>query len=153
MQCSHKVTNLVLSGGRLVSVVSDNLVWVTVSYCGWLQIDSDVEVLVIKLKSDTLWLFVQTFTGDTLTTSQSTARTAAKVWQKEHQKRCEHQGDDSVEGKEDEEATIPILAGVNVPQPVFFCSIEPPSMAYQKQLEHALECLQKEDPSLKVVYL
>ena len=54
MQCSHKVTNLVLSGGRLVSVVSDNLVWVTVSYCGWLQIDSDVEVLVIKLKSDTL---------------------------------------------------------------------------------------------------
>ena len=39
MQRSHKVTNLVLSGGRLVSVVSDKLVWVTVSYCGWLQID------------------------------------------------------------------------------------------------------------------
>ena len=54
MRRSHRVTNLVLSGGRLVWVVSDKLVWVTMSYCGWLQIDCDVEVLVIKLKSDTL---------------------------------------------------------------------------------------------------
>ena len=37
-----------------------------------------------------------------------------------------------------------------IPSPVFFCSIEPSSVAYKVRLEHALECLQKEDPSLKV---
>ena len=96
---------------------------------------------------------MQTFTGDTLTTSQSAARTAAKVWQKEQLKRLEHLKEDNMEEEEQEEAVFPVLAGVNVPAPVFFCSIEPPSMAYQKHLEHALECLQKEDPSLKVVYV
>ena len=25
----------------------------------------------------------------------------------------------------------PLLGGVNIPEPVFFCSIEPPSMTYQ----------------------
>lgn len=37
-----------------------------------------------------------------------------------------------------------------VPDPVFFCSIEPASQAYQQQLDSALEELQKEDPSLRV---
>lgn len=51
------------------------------------------------------------------------------------------------------ELDMPVLAGVEVPSPVFFCSIEPPSMSHQKALDHALECLQKEDPSLKVCCL
>lgn len=44
----------------------------------------------------------------------------------------------------------PVLAGMTIPDPVFFCSIEPPSMAFQKSLEQALECLLREDPSLRI---
>ncbi|XP_045776474.1 ribosome-releasing factor 2, mitochondrial [Maniola jurtina] len=40
--------------------------------------------------------------------------------------------------------------GNTVPEPVFLCSIEPPSAAYQNALETALEELQREDPSLRV---
>lgn len=43
-----------------------------------------------------------------------------------------------------------MLVGLTVPDPVFFCSIEPPSMAFQKNLDFALECLLREDPSLHV---
>ncbi|XP_078128052.1 ribosome-releasing factor 2, mitochondrial-like [Sander vitreus] len=43
-----------------------------------------------------------------------------------------------------------VLSGVEVPDPVFFCTIEPPTMAKQADLENALSCLQREDPSLKV---
>ncbi|XP_076268400.1 mitochondrial ribosome recycling factor 2 isoform X2 [Rhynchophorus ferrugineus] len=39
-----------------------------------------------------------------------------------------------------------------VPEPVFFCSIEPPSMATQTALDKALLELQREDPSLRVTY-
>ncbi|KAK7103734.1 hypothetical protein V1264_018578 [Littorina saxatilis] len=96
----------------------------------------------------------QTLTGDTLTSSQSAAKAAAKAWrrqQEQQQKTQQHQkGEQEEGGEEDAEEVSPVLAAMNVPAPVFFCSIEPPSMAYQKNLEHALECLQKEDPSLKV---
>lgn len=40
--------------------------------------------------------------------------------------------------------------GAKIPEPVFFCSIEPPSLAYQNSLEQALLELQREDPSLRV---
>ncbi|XP_076043139.1 mitochondrial ribosome recycling factor 2 [Oratosquilla oratoria] len=43
-----------------------------------------------------------------------------------------------------------LLLGVQVPDPVFFCSIEAPSSSQQKTLELALANLQREDPSLKV---
>lgn len=39
-----------------------------------------------------------------------------------------------------------------IPDPVFFCSIEPPSMAQQQPLELALEQLHREDPSLRIFY-
>ncbi|KAG9353696.1 hypothetical protein JZ751_011818 [Albula glossodonta] len=52
-------------------------------------------------------------------------------------------------GSEKEPSRL-VLAGVEVPEPVFFCTIEPPSLARQTDLEHALTCLQREDPSLKV---
>ncbi|KAJ8974319.1 hypothetical protein NQ317_010915 [Molorchus minor] len=42
--------------------------------------------------------------------------------------------------------------GVTIPEPVFFCSIEPPSLASQAALEHALIELQREDPSLRVSF-
>ncbi|KAF5293265.1 hypothetical protein FQR65_LT11005 [Abscondita terminalis] len=42
--------------------------------------------------------------------------------------------------------------GTRIPEPVFFCSIEPPSLAYQNSLEQALTELQREDPSLSVTH-
>merc|ERR1719209_2386109 len=44
----------------------------------------------------------------------------------------------------------PALPSIEIPEPVFFCSIEPPSMGKQKDLDKALERLEKEDPSLRV---
>ncbi|XP_033217185.1 ribosome-releasing factor 2, mitochondrial isoform X2 [Belonocnema kinseyi] len=40
--------------------------------------------------------------------------------------------------------------GARVPDPVFFCSIEPPSLSYQVALDNALQELQRQDPSLRV---
>ncbi|XP_030765251.1 ribosome-releasing factor 2, mitochondrial isoform X2 [Sitophilus oryzae] len=39
-----------------------------------------------------------------------------------------------------------------IPEPVFFCSIESPSMSTQSALDQALSELQREDPSLRVSY-
>ncbi|KAK4016807.1 hypothetical protein OUZ56_031775 [Daphnia magna] len=79
-----------------------------------------------------------TVTGDTIT-SGVTAMNAARRWLAKKQGVTESE-------------VAPILAGVEIPDPVFFCSIETASLAYQKKLEQALEMLQREDPSLKVKY-
>lgn len=47
-----------------------------------------------------------------------------------------------------ESLDTPVLAGLEIPSPVFFCSVEAPSASSQKDLDYALECLQREDPSL-----
>lgn len=47
-----------------------------------------------------------------------------------------------------ESLDTPVLAGLEIPSPVFFCSVEAPSVSSQKDLDYALECLQREDPSL-----
>ncbi|KAL3286202.1 hypothetical protein HHI36_000712 [Cryptolaemus montrouzieri] len=41
---------------------------------------------------------------------------------------------------------------VKIPEPVFFCSIEPQSSAYQTPLDNALMELEREDPSLSVTH-
>lgn len=78
----------------------------------------------------------QTITGDTIVASKASA--AAALRQAQNQT------------KTDKRDINVFLSGVEVPEPVFFCTIEPPSMAKQADLEHALDCLQREDPSLKV---
>ncbi|XP_067143892.1 ribosome-releasing factor 2, mitochondrial [Centruroides vittatus] len=75
-------------------------------------------------------------TGDTITSSHSAANNARKEYAK-----CK---DLDIEDVPD------VLGGIEVPDPVFFCSIEPPSLSYQNKLDHALKCLQIEDPSFKV---
>jgi len=50
----------------------------------------------------------------------------------------------------DDNVSNAALCGPAVPDPVVFCSVEPPSLAEQKQFELALTCLSREDPSLKV---
>ncbi|XP_069024567.1 ribosome-releasing factor 2, mitochondrial [Embiotoca jacksoni] len=81
----------------------------------------------------------QTVTGDTIVSSKASAAAAARRAQK----------DGGAGRKHGEHASI-VLSGVEVPDPVFFCTIEPPTMAKQADLENALNCLQREDPSLKV---
>ncbi|KAM9307399.1 ribosome-releasing factor 2, mitochondrial isoform 2-T2 [Pholidichthys leucotaenia] len=80
----------------------------------------------------------QTVTGDTIVSSKASAAAAARRAQ-----------DDGGVGKKRGDAGV-VLSGVEVPDPVFFCTIEPPTMAKQADLENALNCLQREDPSLKV---
>ncbi|XP_068241002.1 ribosome-releasing factor 2, mitochondrial [Palaemon carinicauda] len=72
-----------------------------------------------------------TRTGDTLVASQSLAKSVQKA---------------SLKSKTE----VPLLMGLQIPDPVFFCSIEAPSLSQSKHLEEALDQLQKEDPSLKV---
>ncbi|KAF5299393.1 hypothetical protein FQA39_LY19193, partial [Lamprigera yunnana] len=43
-------------------------------------------------------------------------------------------------------------SGTKIPEPVFFCSVEPPSLAYQNSLDEALDELQREDPSLRITH-
>lgn len=81
----------------------------------------------------------QTATGDTIVSSKSSALAAARRARRGERKH----------GKNSEAESL-LLAGVEIPEPVFFCTIEPPSVAKQPDLEHALERLQREDPSLKV---
>ncbi|XP_072310588.1 ribosome-releasing factor 2, mitochondrial [Eucyclogobius newberryi] len=78
----------------------------------------------------------QTVTGDTIVASKASAAAALRRAQNKL-------------GKKGENVNV-ILTGVEVPDPVYFCTIEPPSMAKQADLENALSCLQREDPSLKV---
>ncbi|MFT7815625.1 ribosome-releasing factor 2, mitochondrial isoform X1 [Arapaima gigas] len=105
---------------------------------------ADQHVEIPSLTAGNIGLTVglkQTVTGDTIVASKSSASQAAR-------RRLEQE-----EGKvkdSDREAGSLILAGVEVPDPVFFCTIEPPTMAKQTDLDHALTCLQREDPSLKV---
>lgn len=44
----------------------------------------------------------------------------------------------------------PVLVGIEAPEPVFFCAIEPNAHRDEKTLTEALRCLQREDPSLRV---
>ncbi|XP_020768785.1 ribosome-releasing factor 2, mitochondrial isoform X2 [Odocoileus virginianus] len=81
-----------------------------------------------------------TATGDTVVSSESSALAASRRARREGAKKQ----------KGNSEAERLLLAGVEIPEPVFFCTIEPPSMAKQPDLDHALKCLQREDPSLKV---
>ncbi|KAF6356915.1 GTP dependent ribosome recycling factor mitochondrial 2 [Rhinolophus ferrumequinum] len=81
-----------------------------------------------------------TATGDTLVSSKSSALAAARRAEREGEKKH----------RQNSEAERLLLAGVEIPEPVFFCTIEPPSVSKQPDLDHALKCLQREDPSLKV---
>ncbi|KAI5089368.1 ribosome-releasing factor 2, mitochondrial [Silurus meridionalis] len=104
---------------------------------------ADQHVEIPSLSAGNIALTVglkQTVTGDTIVSSKASAAAAAR------------RANNKTEGKKGsgQEMNSLVLAGVEVPDPVFFCSIEPPSMAKQADLEHALKCLQREDPSLKV---
>ncbi|KFV44430.1 hypothetical protein N341_04243, partial [Tyto alba] len=82
----------------------------------------------------------QSATGDTIVSSKASAVAAAR--------RAGRDAEGAKMTTSDVESLL--LAGVEIPDPVFFCTIEPPSVAKQQDLDNALSCLQREDPSLKV---
>ncbi|XP_069633763.1 ribosome-releasing factor 2, mitochondrial isoform X3 [Haliaeetus albicilla] len=82
----------------------------------------------------------QSATGDTIVSSKASAVAAAR--------RAGRDAGGEKRSTSDVESLL--LAGVEIPDPVFFCTIEPPSVAKQQELDNALNCLQREDPSLKV---
>ncbi|KAI4893036.1 hypothetical protein NFI96_020155 [Prochilodus magdalenae] len=107
---------------------------------------ADQHVEIPSLSAGNIALTVglkQTVTGDTIVSSKASAAAAAR----RAQKGAEEKTGSARSGRE---GSSLVLAGVEVPEPVFFCSIEPPTMSKQADLEHALNCLQREDPSLKV---
>eukprot|EP00731_Ephydatia_muelleri_P016858 Em0009g1282a len=73
-----------------------------------------------------------TITGDVLVQSAATAKAVRK----------------DLEGKGG--VAPAVLQGLTVPEPAFFCTIEPETAAQQMELDHALQCLSREDPSLRV---
>ncbi|NWY02472.1 RRF2M factor, partial [Nothoprocta ornata] len=94
---------------------------------------ADQQVEIPSLTAGNIALAVglkQSATGDTLVSSKAAAAAAAR--------------------RAGRAAGDLLLAGVDVPEPVFFCTMEPPSLAKQQDLDNALSCLQREDPSLKV---
>ncbi|NXI49771.1 RRF2M factor, partial [Chloroceryle aenea] len=82
----------------------------------------------------------QSATGDTIVSSKASAVAAAR--------RAGRDAGGEKRSTGDIESLL--LAGVEIPDPVFFCTIEPPSVGKQQDLDNALSCLQREDPSLKV---
>ncbi|KAL3875008.1 hypothetical protein ACJMK2_037950 [Sinanodonta woodiana] len=106
--------------------------------------------------------FLSTKSGDTLTTSHKTAKAAKTLWMKKNgNKKAVTSQDEEEAAVEEDEGEVEggfentgyssyVLAGLQIPPPVFFCSIEAPSVSSQKVLDLALQCLQREDPSLRV---
>ncbi|KAK2579046.1 hypothetical protein KPH14_002839 [Odynerus spinipes] len=79
-----------------------------------------------------------TVTGDLITNSASALKRAENNMKKK-------------KSSESDGTHVDILTSSTVtPDPVFFCSIEPPSLSKQLPLEIALQELEREDPSLRV---
>jgi elongation factor G len=78
-----------------------------------------------------------TVVGDLVTTNAATASAAHKKFMK-------------LKGFDDSDTNDLFGIRTRIPDPVFFCSIEPPTKSYQLALEQALQELQREDPSLRV---
>lgn len=76
-----------------------------------------------------------TQTGDILVSSISSLKNAMKKLHKD---------------ADDEENVFSLEP--KIPDAVYFCSIEPPSISFQQPLENALAQIQREDPSLRVKY-
>ncbi|XP_043946776.1 ribosome-releasing factor 2, mitochondrial isoform X2 [Drosophila biarmipes] len=89
-----------------------------------------------------------TVTGDLLTSSQSALKNAQKrLKQSLGAVASKDEEDDELDESDELFAIDP-----QIPDAVYFCSIEPPSVSSQTAMEQALRQLQREDPSLRVSY-
>lgn len=83
-----------------------------------------------------------TKTGDLLISNMTSLKNA--------QKRFKKNNNGSTDDEEGDDGTF--LLEAKIPDAVYFCSIEPPSISYQSALDSALLQIQREDPSLRVRY-
>lgn len=111
-------------GGRLCAAYADDYMEIP-------EINQGNIVAMTGLKS--------TFTGDLISCSVSAANRAKVALEKRANVKCE-------------EIKNIFSNDARIPDPVFFCSIEPPSLSYQLALDNALLEIQKEDPSLRVSF-
>lgn len=99
-------------------------------------------------------LLQATMTGDTITSTQTIATNAKENLMKNLSHPENLQLPPHILNKislDPEQSASTILGiGTIVPEPVFLCSIEPPSLMYQSALDKALIELQREDSSLRV---
>ncbi|XP_006823391.1 ribosome-releasing factor 2, mitochondrial-like [Saccoglossus kowalevskii] len=104
--------------------------------------------------------FKETITGDTIVSSKSVLEAAKRARQrqlkeegkldaKEVKEMRKHKHNKHKRKHKELSSDVPVLAGLEVPEPVFFCTIEAPSISQQKELDNALLCLMREDPSLQ----
>ncbi|XP_075983311.1 mitochondrial ribosome recycling factor 2 [Anticarsia gemmatalis] len=102
-----------------------------------------------------------TMTGDLVTSTQAAAtraKTHLAKWLQEPGAKDQlmlpsaRQRLQAMETEPSNEELADVLLGIGttIPEPVFLCSIEPPSVSQQTALEAALAELQREDPSLRV---
>lgn len=93
----------------------------------------------------------ETKTGDLLVSNVATLKTARKKLLEAH--RLNRPSMVANEEDDAQELVSKVLQlGTKVPDAVYFCSIEPQSLAFQNPLDAALVQLQREDPSLRVRY-
>ncbi|KAF1762794.1 hypothetical protein GCK72_011057 [Caenorhabditis remanei] len=85
-----------------------------------------------------------TVTGDTVVQNAGSADKAFETL-----KSLDHQVD-LLQTKTSHEGRAVVFSGIETPDAVFFCCIEPPSNRQQQQFNRALEELQREDPSMKI---
>lgn len=83
-----------------------------------------------------------TCTGDVLVTSMASLRSAQRKMMKKLGTVVE----------DEDLANTAFSLEPKIPDAVYFCSIEPPSISYQQALDTALKQIQREDPSLRVKY-
>nr|B4M416.1 RecName: Full=Ribosome-releasing factor 2, mitochondrial; Short=RRF2mt; AltName: Full=Elongation factor G 2, mitochondrial; Short=EF-G2mt; Short=mEF-G 2; Flags: Precursor [Drosophila virilis] len=88
-----------------------------------------------------------TVTGDLLTTSHTSLKNAQKRLIQSLDATSPQYDEDEVDVNQELFSIEP-----KIPDAVYFCSIEPPSLSTQTAMEQALKQLQREDPSLRVNY-
>lgn len=85
-----------------------------------------------------------TRTGNLLVSSMSSLKNAQKKFKKSSSSKSDDEDDEEIESD--------LVLEPTIPDAVFFCSIEPPSLSFQNALETALAQIQREDPSLRIKY-
>uniref|UniRef100_A0A915K1F6 Tr-type G domain-containing protein n=1 Tax=Romanomermis culicivorax TaxID=13658 RepID=A0A915K1F6_ROMCU len=92
---------------------------------------------------------LSTVTGDTIVESETRAKEAKDAYKQFASKNIAA-GVSRIDDIHTTSDNKLVLASIEAPDPVFFCSIESPSLALQKKFDSALEILAKEDPSLRI---
>lgn len=87
----------------------------------------------------------------------SALKSAQKKIEKLHKKQTNNLTTTAAADNDNDETNLETISDTfglypKIPDAVYFCSIEPPSISQQLPLENALKQLQREDPSLRVHY-